>query len=71
MDWDPDEMDRLERAITEGARIQIFRRGTEYVLVPQSLHPEGATEILLATTTLGGDDLRFRLDEIEEFQVIL
>lgn len=62
-------MDRLERAIAEGARIQILRRGTEYVVLPQSVRSEGATEILVATTPMG-DDLSFRLDEVDEFDVI-
>jgi hypothetical protein len=69
MNWGPDELDQLERAITEGARIQISRRGTEYVLLPLSLHSEGATEILVATTTMG-DDLEFRLNEVDYFHVL-
>ena len=69
MNWNPDELDQLERAITERVRIQISRRGTEYVLLPLSLHSEGATEILIATTTMG-DDLQFRLDEIDHFHVL-
>lgn len=69
MSWPPQAMERLERAIVEGARIWISRRGTEYVLVPRSLRSEGTIEVLTATTTLG-DDLRFRLDEIEAWEVI-
>ncbi len=69
MSWSPEEMERLERAIVEGARIWITRRGTEYVLLPRSLGAEGSREVLTATTTLG-DDLRFRLDEIEQWEVI-
>jgi hypothetical protein len=67
--WSPDDVDRLERAIVEGARIQLSRRGTEYVLVPRALRSEGNQEMLVATTTRG-DDLEFALDEIEAFQVI-
>ncbi len=69
MNWPPEAMQRLERAIIEGERIWISRRGTEYVLLPRSLRSEGAGEVLTATTTLG-DDLRFRLDEIEAWEVI-
>lgn len=67
--WTPEQMRRLEQAIIEGTRIWISRRGTEYVLVPRSLGREGASEFLTATTTLG-DDLRFRLEEIEAWEVI-
>ncbi|MDQ3604634.1 MAG: hypothetical protein M3418_00360 [Gemmatimonadota bacterium] len=69
MSWNPEEMERLERAIVEGSRIWITRRGTEYVLLPRSVGTEGSSEVLTATTTLG-DDLQFRLDEIEAWEVI-
>lgn len=69
MEWTPDQLDRLERAIAEGARVQLMRRGTEYVLLPRALRAEGSTEVLLGTT-IGGDDLRFRLDEVEAFAVL-
>lgn len=69
MTWSPEAMERLERAIVQGIRIWISRRGTDYVLLPRSLATEGSSEVLIATTTLG-DDLRFRLDEIDEWEVI-
>lgn len=69
MSWKPADVDRLERAILRETRVQISRRGTEYVLVPRALRSEGATDVLIATT-VHGDDLRFRLDEIEAFDVL-
>lgn len=69
MNWTPDEMDRLERAIVEGARVQVWRRGTAYVVVPRELRPDGASEILIGTS-YAGDDLRFSLDEVDGFEVI-
>lgn len=69
MHWSPDDMDRLERAIAEGSRVQLLRRGTDYSVVPKALRPEGATEVLIATHTTTGEDLEFRLDEIQEWAV--
>ncbi len=69
MNWPPAAMEQLERAIVEGARIWISRRGTEYVLVPREVRSEGTAEVLTATTILG-DEHRFRLDEIEAWEVI-
>lgn len=69
MNWTPDQMDRLERAILDGARVQLMRRGTEYILVPRSIESDGAAEVLIGTTVIG-DDLRFRLDEVDRFSVI-
>lgn len=62
-------MDRLERAIVEGARVQLVRRGTEYVVVPRGIVSRGPEEALVGTSN-SGDDLEFTLDEIEDFDVI-
>ena len=67
--WSPAEMDRLERAIVEGARVQLSRRGTVYMVVPRAIRPGGPSEVLIGTTN-AGDDLAFALDEIENFDVI-
>jgi hypothetical protein len=67
--WSPDQMDRLERAIVDGARLQLSRRGTEYMIVPREIRSHGPSEILIGTTN-AGDDLSFALDEIERFDVI-
>ena len=69
MNWSPDEMEKLERAIVEGSRIQLSRRGTEYVVVPRTLRPDEGGEVLVATT-ITGDDLHFALGEIERFDVL-
>lgn len=69
MNWSPEEVDRLERAIVEGSRVQLSRRGTEYVVIPRAIRSEGSGEILVGTTNTG-DDLSFALDEIESFDVL-
>lgn len=63
-------MDRLERAIGQGWRVQLMRRGTDFSVIPRALRAEGATEVLVATHTTTGEDLEFRLDEIEEWDVM-
>jgi hypothetical protein len=70
MPWSPEQMDLLERAISLGWRVQLMRRGTDFSVIPRSLRPEGATEVLTATHTTTGEDLEFRLDEIEEWEVM-
>jgi hypothetical protein len=67
--WSPAEMDRLERAIVEGARVQLSRRGTVYMVVPREIRPRGPSEFLIGTTN-AGDTLAFALDEIEYFDVL-
>jgi hypothetical protein len=70
MHFSPTEIDRLERAIVEETRVQLSRRGTEFVVLPRELRSEGGREILVATTATG-DDLDFALDELEYLDILL
>jgi hypothetical protein len=67
--WGPGDLDRLERAIADGSRIHLMRRGTDYSVRPKSLRSDGASEVLTATHTTTGEDLEFRLDEVDEWTV--
>lgn len=69
MKWTPDAMDRLERAIVEGARVQLSRRGTEYVVVPREIRAGAGGDVLVATTYTS-DRMDFALSEIDRFEVI-
>ena len=69
MDWSPETMDRLERAIVEGTRVQITRRGTEYVVVPREIRSSGPLDTLVGLTSTG-DELSFTLPEIDDFVVL-
>ena len=71
MNFTPDDMDRLERAIVEGARVQLSRRGTVYVVIPREIRSlVGAREELVATSYTS-DQLHFALDDLEGFEVLL
>ena len=67
--WSPDEIDRLERAIIDGSRVQLSRRGTEYMVVPREIRSSGPNDELVGTTNTG-DELSFPFDEIEGYEVI-
>jgi hypothetical protein len=69
MDWSPDEMDTLERAIVEGSRIQLTRRGTEYVVLPREIRSNGPVDTLVGVTSTG-DELTFPLPEVDLFVVL-
>ena len=69
MKWSPDAVDRLERAIVEGARVQIWRRGTEYMVVPRLIRSRGSDDELVGTTNTG-DELAFPFEEIEDYEVV-
>lgn len=68
--WGPEAMDRLERALDEERRVRISRRGTEYVILPRRLRSEGATEVIVAVHPNTGEEMEFRLDEIEDFSIL-
>ena len=69
MEWSPDTMDRLERAIVEGTRIQLTRRGTEFVVVPREIRSSGPVDSLVGLTSTG-DELTFSHPEIDDFVVL-
>lgn len=69
MDWSPEELDRLERAIVEGTRVQLTRRGTEYVVVPREIRSSGPVDSIVGVTSTG-DELTFTLPEIDLLVVL-
>jgi transcriptional antiterminator Rof (Rho-off) len=68
--WTADRMDQLESAARRGQRVVLSRRGTEYVVVARRVTTENNREVLVGRLPMTGEDLTFRLDEIESFQVV-
>jgi uncharacterized protein with PhoU and TrkA domain len=68
--WTTDRMDQLERAARDGLRVALTRRGTEYVVVAQRVTSIDQHETLIGWLPMTGEELIFRLDEMESFQVI-
>jgi hypothetical protein len=64
------QYDALESAITHGRRISVFRRGTEYVVIPQRLWTEGSREAMESVHPTTGDQIKLYLDEMERFEVV-
>jgi hypothetical protein len=63
-------MDQLERAARDGRRIAIRRRGNEYIVVARRLTTVDHYEAVVGWLPMTGEELVFRLDEIEAFQVV-
>ncbi len=70
MNWTPDALDRLERAIDERARVQLRRLGAEVVLLPDRLRHDYGGEVLIGRHLGTGDRVEVPLDEVEWFAVI-
>jgi hypothetical protein len=60
----------LERAIAKGMRIAVFRRGSEYIVVPKRLSIRTGRETLETRQPSTGDDMTIYLDEIDAFEVV-
>jgi hypothetical protein len=70
VNWTPDALDRLERAIDERARVQLRRLGAEVVLLPDRLRHDYGGEVLIGRHLGTGDRVEVPLDEVEWFAVI-
>ena len=65
-----DQYEALERAIAEGQRIAVYRRGTEYVVIPAALRLMEGREAVEAVHPTTGERIILILDEIEGFEVV-
>lgn len=64
------QYDALERAVTDRTRIAIWRRGTEYVVVPQRLRIDGGREAIDAMHPTTGHALTLYIDELDAIEVV-
>jgi len=63
-------MDQLESAARRGKRVALSRRGTEYIVVAVRVATEDRHEVLVGYLPMTGEELTFRLDQIDSFQVV-
>ena len=63
-------MDQLENAARRGQRVALSRRGTEYIVVARRVTTEGRQDVLVGLLPMTGEELTFRLDQIDSFQVV-
>jgi hypothetical protein len=68
--WTAERMDQLEHAARKGLRVALSRRGTEYIVVAVRVTSVGRHEAFIGRLPMTGENLTFRLDDIESFQVI-
>lgn len=65
-----DQYDRLERAVAHRQRIVVFRRGTEYIVIPLALHSRDGREVIEARNPTTGDGLSLYLDELDAIEMV-
>lgn len=64
------QYDALERAIVHGQRIAIYRRGTEYIVIPTRLQVSSGREALHARHPTTGDAIALFIDEVDSIEVV-
>ncbi len=64
------QYDALERAITDGRRLSVWRRGTEFIIIVDKLRVAGGREALEAHHPTTGDKLTLYIDELEGIEVV-
>ena len=64
------QYDAIESAITHGRRISVFRRGTEFVVIPKRLRIVGSREAMDSMHPTTGEEITLFLDEMESFEVV-
>ena len=65
-----DQYDALERAISDGRKLSVWRRGTEFIVVIDHLRVAGRREALEAHHPTTGDKLTLYIDELEGIEVV-
>jgi hypothetical protein len=65
-----EQYDALERAIADGKRLSVWRRGTEFIIVVDTLRVAGGREALEAHHPTTGDRLTLFIDELEAIEVV-
>jgi hypothetical protein len=68
--WTPQRMEQLERATRLNRRVVLMRRGTEFIVVARRLLHHGGQETLVGLSPMTGEELRFDLEDLDDFQVL-
>ena len=66
----PQQYDALERAILDGRRVAIRRKGSEHMVLPRRIISDGPREAVEAVHPTTGERMTFWLDEIDSFDVV-
>ena len=64
------QYDALEAAVTHSRRVSVYRRGTEYVGIPQRIFQDGRREAVSILHPTTGEEISIYLDDIEYLDVL-
>jgi len=64
------QYDALERAIVDGQRIAVRRRGTEFLVIPESIGSRHGRETIEARHPTTGEHLTLVIEDVDEIEVV-
>lgn len=64
------QYDEIEDAVVKGRRISVWRRGTEFVIIPLALRVVNRRECIDTRHPATGAPLRLWLDEVESVEAV-
>ena len=64
------QYDALEAAVTHSRRVSVYRRGTEYIGIPQKIWQDGRREAVSILHPTTGEMITVYLDEVEHLDVL-
>ena len=65
-----EQYDDLEKAIRQGIRMVVYRRGTEYVVIPTRLRMMQGREVVEALHPTTGEQLTLYIDEVDSIEPV-
>jgi hypothetical protein len=63
-------MDQLERAVRDGLRVALSRRGSEFIVVASRIVSVRSRDALVGRLPMTGEELTFPLDELDGFSIL-
>lgn len=68
--WTPERLDQLESAIRHGRRVEMVRRGNEYVVIATRMTSVNNRDAFVGRLPMTGDEMVFVLDEVDSFTIL-
>ncbi len=70
MRWSPERLDQLERAVRDGRRVSVSRRGTEYIVIAVRMATVRSRDAFVGRLPMTGEEMTFVLEELDSLQIL-
>jgi hypothetical protein len=65
-----EQYDDLDRAVRDGSRLAVWRRGTEYIVIPSRLRMLDGREAVEAIHPTTGESITIYLDDVDSIELV-